>query len=137
METVRDLVESLVDRRLMARRRARRDSIVIRRSGAARQPTDGAPRRGARRRVAEAELAKLPAPAKRRSPGYYREHAAEFTAPGAFVVTRVVTATEKAAERVRGELARGASEDEARAAAAITSSAPISCGCSRCRGSPR
>lgn len=81
-EMIRDLVESLVDRRLMA--------------------ANGTDR----------QLAAVPAPDEADIAAYYREHSDEFRVPARVLVTRATVATEPAAERLRRELAGGATAGE-------------------------
>ncbi len=104
-ETVRDLVESLVDRRLMA--------AQARKAGFA-DPAAGDTDEVLAARWLERELAKLPPPGEAEIERYYREHAAEFTEPRRVRVTRLITQRREAAERVRGDLGRGASLDAIR-----------------------
>ncbi|MEQ1800836.1 MAG: peptidylprolyl isomerase [Gammaproteobacteria bacterium] len=95
-EMVQDLVELLVDRKLLAMARARGaepQSLV----DVAREPPG------------EAEITT-----------YYREHAAEFTEPARVLVTRATAATEGAVEGLRRRLAGGATVAELQAAQAIT-----------------
>lgn len=94
-EMVQDLVELLVDRKLLARARAR---------GADGQLPVDAPREP----PGEAEIA-----------GYYREHAADFTAPARVLVTRATAATDVAARELRRRLAGGATVADLVAAKAI------------------
>ncbi|MBL8201055.1 MAG: peptidyl-prolyl cis-trans isomerase [Chromatiales bacterium] len=99
-EMVRDLVESLVDRKLMA--------------AAAR--AEGADRDSPEQVLAAAwlagQLAGVPVPAEADVAAYYREHGNEFRVPARVLVTRVTAATAAVAERLRRELARGATAGE-------------------------
>jgi hypothetical protein len=96
-EALRDLLEALIDRKLMARL-ARRDGLV---------PA-----------TAEAwlarELGKVPAPTDAAVERYYREHRTGFTVPKRVRVTRAVAKSAAAANRLREDLARGATAAELR-----------------------
>lgn len=98
-EALRDLVEGMIDRELMARA-ARREKL---------EPA-----------TADAwlarELGKVPAPAPAAIERYYREHPAEFTTPKRVRVTRAVARTAAAASRLREDLARGAKAEALRTA---------------------
>ena len=106
-EAVRDLVEALIDRRLMARaaRAAGLDEQMAAGEQRAQEISEDA--------LAEAWLARearrLAPPGETEIARYYRDHAAEFTVPARVRVTRVVAATKANAEPLRAALARGAS----------------------------
>lgn len=109
-EAVRELVEMLADRRLMAKaaRAAGLDRDPVMKEMLAAPPAGV----GADDMLAEVwledELAKSAAPGPAEVERYYRENPAEFTEPARVRVTRVTAASEAEAERLRGELARGA-----------------------------
>ena len=116
-EPLRELTQALVDRRLMAR--------AARQAGLHQDPAKKAqleqpdgraplPEQVLAETYLQRELDKVPAPTTAQIEGYYREHAAEFTVPVRARVIRVVAATEAAAERLRGELARGATLQQIR-----------------------
>lgn len=121
-EMVRDLVESLVDRKLMAAAaRAAgldRDPAVQARLGDL-APVSGP---GADQVLAaawmEKELGKVPATSGSDVAAYYREHVNEFRVPARVLVTRATVATGAAAAQLQRELARGATVDQLRAALA-------------------
>lgn len=119
-DAVRDLVEALIDRRLMAR--AARDAGMDQDAPANAPPPAARGEAAAVERpeqaLAEAwlarELDRLPAPTEKEITAYYRDRAAEFTVPARVRVTRVIAGTNDAATRLRDELSRGASPDELR-----------------------
>jgi hypothetical protein len=120
-EMVRDLVESLVDRKLMAA--AARAAALDADPAVQARLGDLAPGSGpeADQVLAAAwmdkELSKVPAPSGSDVAAYYREHASEFRVPARVLVTRATVATEAAAARLQRELARGATAEELRAEA--------------------
>lgn len=109
-ESVRALLEDLVDRRLMARA-ARREGLdeVVSRSGV--EPAE----RALADAWLEREMGRVPAPGEAAIARYYREYPTAFTVPGRVRVTRVVTATREAAERLRAPLAQGMAVADLRA----------------------
>lgn len=106
---VRELVETLMDRRLMARaaRAEGLDHDPATRAMLAAPP----PGMNADQVLAEAwlerELAKGPAPGEAGIERYYRGHPAEFSEPARVRVTRVIAADEATAAGLRERLARG------------------------------
>lgn len=116
-QNIRELLELLVDRKLMA--------DVARAEGLAADPVvkqmlgKEAPAGLSEDQVLagvwlEAALAKAPQPGEEDVTRYYREHAAEFRVPARVRVTRVVAADEAAAGRLREALERGATLAELR-----------------------
>jgi hypothetical protein len=113
-EAVRELVEMLADRRLMARA-ARAEGLdadpVMREMLAA--PVPGAtPDQLLAEVWLENQIGRLPPPGAAEVERYYREHPEEFAEPARVRVTRVTAASEAEAGRLREELARGASAAE-------------------------
>ncbi len=116
-ENIRELVESLVDNRLMAaaaRADGRDRDPVMRELSSAPVPGMSADQVLAGIWL-ESELGKVPLPSDADVARYYRENPAEFTEPARVRVTRVVAADESAARRLQGELARGATIEQLRA----------------------
>ncbi|WKZ13393.1 MAG: peptidylprolyl isomerase [Gammaproteobacteria bacterium] len=111
-EVVRELLDALIDRRLMAR--AARAAGMKPKAA----PADSPASEPAEAALAEAllarELATVQPPSEQDIERYYREHAAAFTLPARVQVTRVVAATAEAATRAREELLRGATVDALR-----------------------
>jgi hypothetical protein len=118
-ELVRDLVESLVDRRLMAAAARAAglgtDPAVQARLGDLAQGSGPEADQVLAAAWMEKELGKVPAPSGSDVAAYYREHASEFRVPARVLVTRATATTEAAAARLQGELARGATAEELRA----------------------
>ena len=115
---VREMLESLADRKLMARE-ARR--LGLDRNPAVRErlakPAPGAdilPEQILAEAWLERELNKVSAPTDAEVAGYYHEHPAEFTIPARMLATRLVAATSAAAETLRADLARGTTLDDLR-----------------------
>jgi parvulin-like peptidyl-prolyl isomerase len=112
-EPLRELVDALVDRQLMARaaRAARLDQDAEVKMRLSAVPGDA--KLQADMLLAEAwlerEIARSPPVTDQDIARSYRARAAEFTVPARVRVTRVVAATEAAAGRLRDRLARGAS----------------------------
>jgi hypothetical protein len=118
-EPIRDLLEGMVDRRLMAgaARAAGLDKDpALREQLAAAGKASVAVTEAV---LAEAWLARqlgnVPTPDDAAITRYYREHAAAFTVPQRVRVTRAVARTEATAARLRGELSNGASAEDLRA----------------------
>lgn len=111
-EPLRELLDLLVDRQLMARaaRAARLDQDAAIKARLAAAPGGAKPNADAV--LAEAylqrELAAAPPVTERDISSYYRDHVSEFTTPARVRVTRVVAATEAAAGKLRALLAGGA-----------------------------
>jgi len=94
-EMVRDLVEALVDRRLMAAE-----------ATAARLTSDPS-EQGLAAAWRAAELARVVPPTDAEIASYYSEHGAEFMEPARVLVTRATAASLDAAGALRAELERG------------------------------
>jgi len=110
-DNIRELLDSLVDRKLMA--------DVARSEGLAADPVvkqmlgkDAPPGMTEEQVLAgvwlETALAKAPPPGEAEVSRYYRDHAAEFHVPARLRVTRAVAADEAAAGLLREALGRGA-----------------------------
>lgn len=115
---VTDLVSSLVDQRLMAAA-----------AGRAGLGQDVAGKDGREQEIElasrwlAAELARVPVTSAAQVAAYYAAHRGEFTEPARTRVSRVVAADEAAAQRARAALGRGASLEDARAAAGAAAQA--------------
>jgi len=108
---VTELVQSLVDRKLMAA--AARQAGLLQAPEAQKRPSAGqAAGSSADAALADAwlarELAKLPSPGEAEVARYYREHQDDFTEPQRVFVTRAVAGSARAAEVLRRELEQGA-----------------------------
>lgn len=119
-DAVRELVEMLADRRLMAKaaRAAGLDRDPVMKEMLAAPPAGVGPDEMLAEVWLEDELAKSAAPGPAEVERYYRENPAEFVEPARVRVTRVTAASEAEAERLRGELARGATAAQLGAGAA-------------------
>jgi peptidyl-prolyl cis-trans isomerase C len=115
-EPLHELVDALVDRKLMARaaRKAGLDRDPAVRSQLDQTPAASPPEQVLAEAYLERELRKVPVPTQQQIGSYYREHQAEFTVPARVRVTRVVTATKATAERLRADLAQGATVQQIR-----------------------
>lgn len=104
-DALRDLVEGLIDRKLMAQA-----------ARAAGMDDPGSPlsERALAETWLERELARIPPPNEAAIVAYYRENPAEFRVPRRVRVTRGVARTTAAAASLRDELSRGTSVEELR-----------------------
>jgi len=113
-DAAKELVQSMIDRRLMAdaARKAGLDAIPAVAEQLAEKTPDGLP---ADIVLADAwlehELARLPPPSGEEISRYYSEHQAAFTVPERVFVTRIVADSEASAARVRGALTEGRTLD--------------------------
>jgi peptidyl-prolyl cis-trans isomerase C len=119
-EPLREMVQGLVDRRLMAQAaRAAgldRDTVVKSRLDSQGKGAAGLAEQLLADAWLEREIAGVPGPTDSDVARYYRGHVGEFTVPVRVRVTRAVAATEAAAEKLRAALARGDSPAQLRAA---------------------
>jgi parvulin-like peptidyl-prolyl isomerase len=111
-EPLRGLVETLIDRKLMAHAAQKagldQDAVVKSRLDAPADDSAIAREHILAEVYLERELAKVPTPTEAEISRYYREHPGEFTVPARVRVTRVLIATAAAGERMRTALAQGA-----------------------------
>lgn len=118
-EPLREMIEGLVDERLMAQAARSagldRDAGIRARLGATPGGVSPRPDQVLAEAYLERELSKSPRPSESDITRYYREHPAEFAIPARVRVTRAVAATTAAAEKLRAALARGDSPGELRA----------------------
>ena len=118
-EPLREMVDALVDRKLMAQaaRKAKLDQDPAVKSRLAASP-GAAPAPPPDVVLAEEylqrELRRAPPAVETDISRYYREHQAEFTVPARARVSRAVAVTEAAAERLRDDLAQAATLSQIR-----------------------
>lgn len=112
---LRDLVESLADRRLMARaaRAEGLDRDPVMKEMLAAPPAGADPELMLAEVWLESALAGSAAPGVAEAERYYREHPEEFREPARVRVTRVMAPTEAQAAGLRGALERGEAVDGA------------------------